>query len=58
MSGEGKVRHPVMNVCGDFAAKGVEHLVDLVQEDSCEVISEKEEPGADFCNRFLCTWAV
>ena len=29
-----------MNVCSDFAAKGVEHLVDLVQEDSCEVIAE------------------
>ena len=47
-----------MNVFGDFTAKRVEHLVDLVQEDSCEVIAEEEEPGADFCNCFLCAWAV
>ena len=57
-SGEGEVRYPVTNVFGDFAAKGMEHLVDLVQEDSCEVIAEEEEPGADFCNCFLCAWAV
>ena len=57
-SGEGEVRYPATNVVGDFAAKGMEHLVDLVQKDSCEVITEEKEPGADFCNCFLCTGAV
>ena len=57
-SGEGEVRYPATNVVGDFAANGMEHLVDLVQKDRCEVITEEKESGADFCNCFLCTGAV
>ena len=51
----GKVRYPPLDVVGDGATHGTEHLV---QYDGGGIVAEVVEPGADLGDFILIAWAL
>ena len=54
----GKVRYPPLDVVGDGATHGTEHLVHLVQYDGGGIVAEVVESRANLGDLILIAWAL
>ena len=54
----GKVRYPPLDVVGDGATHGAEHLVHLVQYDGGGIVTEVVESRANLGDLVLIAWAL
>ena len=54
----GKVRYPPLDMLGDGATHGAEHLVRLVQYDGGGIVTEEVESRANLGDLILIAWAL